>query len=203
MSFLKIASLSLAAVLLCMGTTTACAEQQTTQETAANADTASLEASLDQAIADYDKAIELGDTGNFVMFGMSPKVLAHLAAEAGEPEGSDNHAAFVDSMRAEMISTFEGVLNAVTKFEYQYDRDNLSFETTDTDLTYTRLPTVANIVLPNQAIRSTGETIAVLDAGNWYFLNPQDAETIGWIKAAYPELQDLQIEPNKTEIVPQ
>ena len=198
----KLLYLSVIGLILSLGLATACAQDHAAQEPAASAEANPLEASLLQAISDYDEAVAQGNAEQLVKFGMSPKVLAHLAAEEGHPAGAESHETYIEGTRAAMIAAIDGVLKAADEFEYQYDLENPSFQTADTGLQYVRLPTVTNIQLPNIAVTSTGETIAVLDDGQWYFLNPQDAETIEWMKAAYPELQDLQIEPNNMETAP-
>ena len=151
--------------------------------------------SLIAAFNAYDEAYLTKDAGTLVDIGFSPKILKVLIDQGLLP-GVTSH----QQARYSFVRDFEGLLGVLNSFEASYDLDNLSIETTSSGLSYAIVPTDTAFSFAGSSTTSTGSTVAVFDDGKWYLLNPQDAETIGWIKTAYPSLADVALEPVLMEI---
>ena len=151
---------------------------------------------LMETIEAYDNAYAAKDFNTIIDLSLPDKILAILTTEGGPTDEAG-----VAAMRQEMVSAFETQLANLSGFSYDVITDEMTIEQTPQGLKYSILPTTALMKLPTYSIKSEGTTLAVHDEGKWYLLNPQDAESISWFKDAYPSLKNLDIQPNKMEVL--
>ena len=95
----------------------------------------------------------------------------------------------------------EGAFAMIQSFDYTMDLSNLKLESSPTGRTYALAPTVVDMKLGDMKMRSKGVTLAMMDEGQWYLLNPSDEATIGLIKETFPDLAAVTIKPNPIEVV--
>ena len=174
---------------------TACAQPEAEAESAATVTSAASEATLRQAIDAYDAAVEARNFEQIVTISLPTKVLAVVMDQPDSPQ-IDTADAY-----AEMALAIEQAYATVEDFDYQYDLTTIDILKTETGLSYALLPTVTNITLSGYGVKSTGTTLAIFDEDQWFLLNPQDAESIGWFQQAYPSLESVDLQPNEMEVV--
>jgi len=170
----------------------ACAQSETTQDDTMGA---ADEASLLQTVNAYNAAADARDFENVISLSMPEKILTIVMEQPNASEAD------ITTAHTEMVSAIEAAYATIEEFDYQYDLTDIDILTTPSGLNYALLPTVTNVSLSGLSLKSTGTTLALHDENQWFLLNPQDEESIGWFRRAYPSLENVDLQPNQMEVV--
>ncbi len=162
-------------------------------QSAANSELQQGKAALLEQIAEYDEAMFAGDYAKTVRLGMPPHLLAVLAESEGIPADKANE--LLPALEREI----ETVMSRVTITKYEMDKEDVPVLTTNTGREYALIPTRMEMKIESQNIHSTGHTLALVDEGRWFLLNPADAESVALFKTAFPDLEPITIPVNKIE----
>lgn len=156
-------------------------------------DKASLQAAQDE----YDRYFEARDFDTIVEIGIPDKLLEEFMAEEGNRNG--NKAEY----RQVMAQQFDAVFSTVTITDYETDVKSAKIRTTETGRPYAFVPTVIELETQGVRVRADVDMLAIVEDGRWYFLNPADQMSINVFKRAFPDLEPLDIKPQKSTVVSQ
>ncbi len=166
---LKAAALSLAVL-----TTPALAETQADRDTIA--------AGMDGLIA----AISAGEFAS-TFDTVPPKLLEAMATQAGMS---------TDQLREAGTAAATAMMGMVKIESYEYDLDGAEFGKTDAR-EYALIPTSSVMESMGQKLKTTGDTLAMQDEGEWYLLRVEEPAQIELLRSVYPDMADVEITPGQ------
>lgn len=150
-------------------------------------------AAIEARIAQFDAAMAEADFGGLYAY-LPPAIRAHMAEQLGVPEGE---------LDALIRSSVGDLFADVTVSEFGMDLDAATFQDTpDGARTYGLIPTVTVMSSPDiGSVRTTAQTVALEDEGQWYLVRVDDPSQAETLQAAYPEFAGATFEPATVEAV--
>ncbi len=152
---------------------------------------AETQADRDAIAADMDGLIAAISAGDFAKTfdTIPPKLLEAMAGQAGMS---------VDDMRTAGAAAASAMMGMVKIESYEYDMDAAKFDKTDAR-EYALIPTTSVMETMGQKMKTTGDTLAMQDDGEWYLLRIEDPSQIQMLHTVYPDMADVEIAPGKIE----
>ena len=159
-------------------------------------DKAGVKADADHAglyalIAEADAAIAADDMEKLFRIS-TPDPMMDAMLEAGGATTAEQKAAMREQMEALILPMFESI--DITA--HDVDTDNINFVTTASGAEIAYVPMSMTMNMGGMEIGTTGQYIGIQREGEWFLLTPSDAQSIAMMKAAFPELEGQDIQPN-------
>lgn len=172
---------AIAAAFLVTLAGTASARDVTPEETAA------LAARIDA----FEAAILAGDAETTFAV-LPPLMLPAIAAAAG---------ANLDEVIAEARFAMAETMAMLTAFTFDMDLAGARYLELPDGTPYALVPTETYAEAGTVTIRSTTETLAMLDEGLWYLLRVDEAAQVAVLRTTYPLFADVQFNDPVTEVI--
>lgn len=142
------------------------------------ADREAIAAGMDGLI----EAVKAGEYGKTLTV-LPPKMLSGLAQEAGIS---------VDDMRDAADAAGASMMEQVTFESFDYKLDDARFDKT-AEREYALIPTSAVMTVMESSIKTSSDTLAMMDEGKWYLLRVETPEHIAQLVAAYPDMEGIEV----------
>ena len=152
-------------------------------------------ASVQVAQDELDRYFEARDFDTLVEIGMPDVLIEQFMTEEGFDKSDKRE------FRTLIASELETAFATITLVEYESHVDKARIKTTKTGRPYAFVPTEMELETQGILFRAEVDMLAVVEEGRWYFLNPADDETIRAFKSALPDLEPLNIKPQKTTVI--
>ncbi len=131
---------------------------------------------LGERVAAFETAVVAGDAQTMMDI-VPPRVMPAAAAEAGIP---------LEAVRAQVVATIDGLMAAVTRFTFDIDFAAARYLELPDGTPYAMIPSVSFIVIGGAAVRTTADTLALLDEGVWYLVRTDEAPQVQILQRLYP-----------------
>lgn len=142
------------------------------------ADRQAIAAGMDGLI----EAVKAGEYGQTLTV-LPPKMLAVLAENAGVS---------VDDMRSAADAAGTAMMEQVTFDSFGYSLDGARFDKT-AEREYALIPTTSEMTVMDSKIKTTGETLAMVDDGKWYLLRVETPDQMQQLVTAYPDMEGVEV----------
>lgn len=148
-------------------------------------------AALSARVAEFDAAMVAGDMGGLLRF-TPPAVRATLAEMSGLSE-----AELATALAEAAAASMEGA--SIEDFAMDVDAATPA-ETPGGERSYVLVPTVTDIAVEAQGLwRSTTQTLAFEDGGDWWLVRVEDPQQVAILAQAYPEFAGVTFPAGTTE----
>lgn len=147
-------------------------------EGAAARDLSSAEVgSLEQTVSRFDAAMR-GSDYEVVVDTIPPRVLTHIAEQAGLERAK---------LRTFVIATMKQALATVKLVSFGMDTAKLERKELPDGTPFALIPTVTVMDAGNGRIAVNSHTLALIDGGTWYLLRVSEVQQIEILRKVYPE----------------
>ncbi|MGU3399552.1 hypothetical protein ACLBWS_07375 [Brucellaceae bacterium D45D] len=147
---------------------------------------------LEATVASFDKAMRNQDYEAITNI-IPPRVLEFIAKQANVD---------VDTLRGVVIQQTKAALGAVKLEDFGMDIAAAKFAPLSNGEPYALIAT--KTVMNSEAtgkIVAKGDTLAVLDSGNWYLVRVSDVQQLAILRKAYPEFASVEFSSSTMEAV--
>lgn len=154
--------------------------------------TAAEKQKLEATVASFDKAMRNEDYETITKT-IPPRVMEFIAKQANVD---------VDTLRGVIIQQTKAALGTVKLEDFGMDVAAAKFETLSNGEPYALIAT--KTVMNSEAtgkIVAKGDTLAVLDGGNWYLVRISDVQQLAILRKAYPEFASVEFSSSTMEAV--
>lgn len=148
--------------------------------------TPALKQSLNARVAAFDRDLNRGNLGAVVDY-LPPKMIADLSA------GVDADPEF---LKAAVGAMLDGMTREL-KIAGRSDLSQALVGTTAAGNPYALVPGAVTITAGRELMTQQGNTLALLDGGQWYLVGLSDAETAADIRKSYPEFRGVALPVSK------
>jgi hypothetical protein len=148
-------------------------------------------AALATTIADFNTATSNNDFAA-VINALPPRIMAAMA---------DQFKLSLEDMRKAATAQSAKVMATITLVSFGMDVTHATYAETADGTPYATIPTETVIAMGESKIRSSGDTLALLDEGKWYLLRVSEQSQTDLLKKVYPAFADVQFSPGTMEPV--
>lgn len=148
--------------------------------------TPALKQSLNARVNAFDRDLNRGNISAVLDY-LPPKMISDMSA------GVDADPEFVKAAVGAML---DGMTREL-KIAGRSDLSQALVGTTSAGNPYALVPGAATITAGGETMTQQGNTLALLDGGQWYLVGLSDAETVADIRKSYPEFRGVALPVSK------
>jgi hypothetical protein len=156
-------------------------------------DKAALAATIDR----FNNAMRQKDYDTVVATSLPRAIIAQIASAYGLKDADLE--TFQASIRAQMV----GTLKVVELVDFGMDQKAIAYHELADGSFYAMVPTETVMQSDAKKYRARSQTLAVKDNGVWYLLRVSGEQQGAMVRAAYPQLKDVQFSDSQMEEIGQ
>jgi hypothetical protein len=134
--------------------------------------------------------MKASDFNTIVDASISPALLDAMAKTYNVPS---------DQLKPAIIQQMQQAMQTVKVDSYSMDVDSADYEETADGTPYALLPSEVVMEIGGNKTKSTADTLALLDGGNWYLVNVGQKQQADILKSVYPSFADVTFPEAKNE----
>ena len=148
---------------------------------------------LSDAIGKFDDAMKANDFNTVVDASIPPKLMDQMATTYKVP---------ADQLKTTVVQQMQQAMASVKVDSYGMDTASTDYEQAADGTPYALIPTAIVMEVGANKIKSSGETLAIIDDGKWYLLNVGQKQQVDMLKSVYPAFADVTFPEAKMEPAP-
>lgn len=141
-------------------------------------------AAVTQAIANYDQAFVQNDFDKIIGF-MPDRIVGYMAQQMGGVAD--------DKLRTGLAQQMRSVMASVSIDSFKMDAGKMITGQTDDGFDYAFIPTATKVTAQGQTRSMRTHTLAIEDAGEWFFVRIDQPEQYQVVQQVYPGFANISL----------